>query len=162
MTEAEFREKHMSRLTAEQTAAVEAAEGAVLLLAVPGSGKTTVLVTRLGYLCLVKGASPERTLTVTYTVAATEEMRERFGAKFGSDLAQRAEFRTINGLASLIIGFYSRTYRRTPPVLMESEAEGAALVRQLYREETGEYPDDGTVRDLRSAFTYIKNMLLTQ
>ena len=45
-----FLRAHGLQLNAQQQAAVGAVEGAVLLLAVPGSGKTTVLVTRLGYL----------------------------------------------------------------------------------------------------------------
>lgn len=50
MTYEEFRDRFHIRLTAQQTEAVRAVEGPVLLLAVPGSGKTTVLVTRLGYM----------------------------------------------------------------------------------------------------------------
>ena len=45
-----FDRKYTARLNAQQAEAVHAVDGAVLLLAVPGSGKTTVLVTRLGYM----------------------------------------------------------------------------------------------------------------
>ena len=56
-----------------------------LLLAAPssGSGKTTVLITRLGYMTEVCGVTPESILTMTYTIAATREMRARFAARFG-------------------------------------------------------------------------------
>ena len=50
MTRSEFDRKYTSQLNPQQLAAVHAVDGAVLLLAVPGSGKTTVLVTRLGYM----------------------------------------------------------------------------------------------------------------
>ena len=50
-------------------------EGAVLLLAVPGSGKTTVLVTRLGYMLCCCGIPADKILTMTYTKAATREMK---------------------------------------------------------------------------------------
>ena len=43
------------RLNDQQEAAVQAAEGPVLLLAVPGSGKTTALIHRLGYLISCRG-----------------------------------------------------------------------------------------------------------
>lgn len=71
-------------LNPQQEAAVQAAEGPVLLLAVPGSGKTTVLLHRLGYLIFCRGVAPERILTVTYTVAATRDMAERFTRTFGA------------------------------------------------------------------------------
>ena len=50
VTPEQFAKDHLSRLNDRQREAVLAVDGAVLLLAVPGSGKTTVLVTRLGYM----------------------------------------------------------------------------------------------------------------
>ena len=66
----------------QQEAAIQTVDGPVLLLAVPGSGKTTVLVTRLGYMVLCRGVAPESILTMTYTVAATADMRQRFSALY--------------------------------------------------------------------------------
>ena len=57
----------------------------MLLLAVPGSGKTTVLVTRLGYMLCCCGIAPDQILTMTYTRAAAGEMKQRFAALFGQD-----------------------------------------------------------------------------
>ena len=48
----EFEEKFPIELNQQQKKAVQKVDGPVLLLAVPGSGKTTVLVTRLGYMAL--------------------------------------------------------------------------------------------------------------
>ena len=59
MEKEEFIQRFAQKLSAQQLAGVTAEENAVLLLAVPGSGKTTVLVTRLGYLLLVRGIHPE-------------------------------------------------------------------------------------------------------
>ena len=80
VTPEQFAKDHLSRLNARQREAVLAVDGAVLLLAVPGSGKTTVLVTRLGYMVYCCGIAPTQILTMTYTVAATDEMRQRFRA----------------------------------------------------------------------------------
>ena len=103
MTQEEFTARYMPQFSEQQKAAVMETEGPVLLLAVPGSGKTTVLVTRLGYMALCCGIDPARILAVTYTVAATRELRARFTARF-PDLAGRTpEFRTINGLSAKII-----------------------------------------------------------
>ncbi|MBQ2577045.1 MAG: UvrD-helicase domain-containing protein, partial [Lachnospiraceae bacterium] len=103
MTEQEFFNQYGQRLNNQQREAVVAVEGPLLLLAVPGSGKTTVLVTRLGFMILVKGISPESILTLTYTVAAAADMKRRFAALFTEELAERLEFRTINGVCQKII-----------------------------------------------------------
>ena len=81
MTPEEFTARYMPQFSEQQKAAVRETEGPVLLLAVPGSGKTTVLVTRLGYMALCRGIDPAHILAVTYTVAATQEMRARFAAR---------------------------------------------------------------------------------
>lgn len=76
----EFETTFSVKLNQQQKEAVQSTKGPVLLLAVPGSGKTTVLVTRLGYMIYCKNIPPERILTVTYTVAATKDMSERFAS----------------------------------------------------------------------------------
>ena len=65
MTYAEFQARYALALNPQQAAAVQATDGPVLLLAVPGSGKTTTLVARLGYMVLAKQIPPERILTMT-------------------------------------------------------------------------------------------------
>ena len=45
-----FADRFSIKLNTQQKEAVQAVDGPVLLLAVPGSGKTTVLVTRIGYI----------------------------------------------------------------------------------------------------------------
>ena len=99
---------------------MQAVRGPVLLLAVPGSGKTTVLVTRLGYMVLCCDMPPAQILTMTYTVAATHEMRGRFAARFEGSCGQMT-FRTINGLSAVILQYYSRVCRRRQPELLTNE-----------------------------------------
>lgn len=104
-----FERQFPVQLNEQQKQAVKSVDGPILLLAVPGSGKTTVLVTRLGYMIFCKGIAPEKILTVTYTVAATKDMSGRFASYFGEELAERLEFRTINGICAKIIQYYSRS-----------------------------------------------------
>lgn len=148
------------RLNDQQEAAVQAAEGPVLLLAVPGSGKTTALIHRLGYLIFCRGVAPEHILTVTYTVSATKDMAARFAQVFGADLAGRLEFRTINGLSARIIRYYEKTKGRTAFALITSERKLSSLVGDLCQKATGEFPTESTVKSLRTAITYIKNKQL--
>jgi DNA helicase-2/ATP-dependent DNA helicase PcrA len=87
MTEQNFLEIYGKKLSEQQLDAVKQVDGPVLLLAVPGSGKTTVLVNRLGYMIYCKGIRPENILTLTYTVAATRDMADRFQKIFSEDLS---------------------------------------------------------------------------
>lgn len=129
MTTQEFEMQYLSHLNKQQQEAVQTVDGAILLLAVPGSGKTTVLVTRLGYMVCCRNIEPGSILTMTYTVAATKEMQQRFGSLFGSQRGCAPEFRTINGLSAKIIDYYSRTYcKRHPFELQDNDSELSRLV----------------------------------
>ncbi|MCQ2452631.1 MAG: ATP-dependent helicase, partial [Oscillospiraceae bacterium] len=162
MTGPEFEKKYMSHLNCQQREAVQTLEGPVLLLAVPGSGKTTVLVTRLGYMTLVKGIAPSAIMTITYTVAAAADMRSRFINLFGSKYAADMSFHTINSLALEIIRYYSRWYGKGPAFeTLGDEGELNRRVRLLYQQQTREYADDSVVRELRRAISYAKNMELS-
>ena len=157
----QWKERYSLSLDGQQEQAVQAVDGPVLLLAVPGSGKTTVLVSRVGYLCLARGIPPEQILTMTYTVAAARDMRTRFTALFGEQAAQRLEFRTINGVCSQIIRTYERRLGRTAFTLLEDAGQRGALLGELYRAQTGEFAAESTVKALMTAVTYAKNQMLT-
>ena len=161
MTRSEFDRKYTSQLNPQQLAAVHAVDGAVLLLAVPGSGKTTVLVTRLGYMLCCCGISPDAILTMTYTKAATREMQKRFVRLFGQDCPQVPEIRTINGVSSKIIDFYTRTHGSGSAfTVVENEGELAKIVSDLYRELSGEFATQSVIKELRKGIAYVKNMML--
>ena len=161
MTRSEFGRKYTSQLNPQQLAAVHAVDGAVLLLAVPGSGKTTVLVTRLGYMLCCRGISPDAILTMTYTKAATREMQKRFVRLFGQDCPQVPEIRTINGVSSKIIDFYARTHGSGSTfTVVENEGELAKIVSDLYRELSGEFATQSVIKELRKGIAYVKNMML--
>ena len=156
-----FEKEYMSRFNAQQRKAVRQVDGPILLLAVPGSGKTTVLVTRLGYMALCCEIKPEEILTVTYTVAATGDMRARCAEHFGEDLAKQFEFRTINSICAKIIQYYGRQYDRSPFALVSDEKQITALLSAVYQEVQREYPTESDLKSVRTLITYIKNMMLT-
>ena len=156
----EFKEKYSIKLNEQQDAAVSATEGAVLLLAVPGSGKTTVLVSRLGYMIFEKGILPENILIMTYTVAATKDMRKRFASVFGDEIAQWLDFCTINSLSYQIIRYYANVLNRTAFTLISSEHETGKLIGDIYRQVTGGFAREGDIKSVRSLITYAKNMML--
>lgn len=158
----EFERKFPQKLNEQQKEAVQSVEGPVLLLAVPGSGKTTVLVTRLGYMIYAKGIAPEKILTVTYTVAATEDMAARFASQFGTDMADRLTFKTINGICAGIIHTYGRKTGRTPFALLNDEKVIADTLAKIYQKTERTYATESDLQTVRTLITYIKNSMLTE
>lgn len=156
----EFRNRFSIQLNQQQESAVQSVEGPVLLLAVPGSGKTTVLVTRLGYMIFCKGIAPERILTVTYTVAATKDMAARFARCFGAEMAERLEFRTINGICARVIQYCSWKSGRTAFSLLTDEKRIAAMLAGIYQRIEHSYPTESDLQNVRTLITFIKNRML--
>ena len=158
----EFKQQFQLKLNPQQEAAVQQVDGPVLLLAVPGSGKTTVLVSRLGYMIWCAGVRPENILTVTYTVAATRDMRRRFAEQFGEEQAQRLTFRTINGICAVVVQRYAAWKGTQPFELLNDEATLNGVVRELLAKGGNPFPGDQQIKDARTNITYCKNMMLTE
>ena len=158
----EFETTFSVKLNQQQKEAVQSTKGPVLLLAVPGSGKTTVLVTRLGYMIYCKNIPPESILTVTYTVAATKDMSERFAVRFSEDMAKRLEFRTINGICAMIIQYYGRRIGKTPFELVKDEKATTGMLIKICQDHGMGYPTESDLKNVRTLITYIKNMMLNE
>ena len=161
MTLEQFKEQFNIKLNNQQLKAVQSVQNPTLLLAVPGSGKTTVLVTRLGYMIYCLGIEPESILTVTYTVAATNYMRQRFETMFGEQLAARLEFRTINGICSKIINYYGNCIGRKAFDLITEEGFKSKILSLIYQKELNEYPSENDLQTVITLITYTKNMMLS-
>lgn len=156
----EFKEKYQICLNSQQETAVQNIEGAVLLLAVPGSGKTTVLVNRLGYMIFCRGIAPESILTVTYTVAATNDMKRRFIETFGAKYGQRLEFRTINGISQKILQYFGAITGKSPFEVADKEA--VRILKHVFFTVNKQFSTENDIKNAQTAITYIKNMRLKE
>lgn len=154
-----LKEYDLTHLDAQQQEAVRATDGPILLLAVPGSGKTTTLIARLGYLVIGKEVSPETILTMTYTVAATGEMKDRFAKKFGSQYADKMNFKTINAVCASIIRSYE-WYGHKAFKLVSDEGEISKILTGIWLNVCKKYPTESDIKELRMKITYVKNQMV--
>ena len=157
MTYKEYKTQYNIILDGDQDRACEAVNGHVLLLAVPGSGKTSVMTARLGYLVHGLGVAPSSVLAVTYSVAGAREMQRRYENIFGS---REIEIRTINGFCAKVIFEYERLYGRKAFDLIEEDGRVSQILRQIMA-KCGGYPSDNEIKDVKTAITYSRNMLLS-
>ncbi len=63
------------KLTDKQKKAVTTSEGVVLVISVPGSGKTLSSIIRIGYLILVRNINPNLISCISFSKAAALEMK---------------------------------------------------------------------------------------
>ena len=87
----------MNQLNAQQLEAVHHLEGPMLVLAGPGSGKTTMITHRILHMIQERGIEERKIWVVTYTRAAAQEMRSRFLHLRGTDQTETA-FGTFHSL----------------------------------------------------------------
>lgn len=158
----EFCSKYDIDLSKQQERALLAVEGANLLLAVPGSGKTTVLINRIGHMVLNKGIRPESVLAITYTRNAAEEMRQRFSDRFGKELGNRIDFRTINSLCNDIYLSFCAKEGKQVRRLISKESERREILAGIYKSFRHETATENEKIELGQYIGCIKNLMLEE
>ena len=159
----EFNRKYHISLNPQQQAAQAKIDGSFLILAVPGSGKTTVLVDRLGYMVLAGGVDSASVLTVTYTRAAAGEMQKRFADKFDDGALHYSEsinFCTINSFAHQVLRFYGEQIGKKQFDIVSDE-DVHSIIRDIFLRNEKTYPTESDFKDITTAIAYAKNMMLT-
>ena len=95
-------ENILSTLNAEQQDAAKTTEGALLILAGAGSGKTRVLTTRIAYM-IKQGAIAGKILAVTFTNKAAREMKERLSSILGENIVKYMWVGTFHSICGRIL-----------------------------------------------------------
>ncbi|MBO0588325.1 DNA helicase PcrA [Sporosarcina sp. E16_8] len=87
----------------EQARAVKKTEGALLIMAGAGSGKTRVLTHRIAYLVVEKNIYPSNILAITFTNKAAREMRDRIDGLLGAGTGERMWVSTFHSMCVRIL-----------------------------------------------------------
>ena len=112
----------LGRLDPEQRAAAEIAEGPLLIVAGPGTGKTRTLTHRIAHLIADRGAAPEQCLAITFTRRAAAEMTERLETLV-PDRAERIAVMTFHALGLSMLREHGARLGLPQPVRVASRAE---------------------------------------
>ena len=93
----------LEKLNARQVEAVTAGDGPTLVLAGPGSGKTTVICSRIAYLIEVRRVKPRNIAAITFTRKAADEMKERVHGMLGPLYGKNVHVSTFHSMCGRIL-----------------------------------------------------------
>ncbi len=136
-----------------QMEAIGHTDGPMLVLAGPGSGKTTVITERTRNLILNEGVAPSHILVITFTKAAATEMKERFDRLMG-EKRYPVTFGTFHAVFFQILkyayGFNSGNIAR--------EEQRFQFMREIIGRMHLEYEDENEfIGDLLGEVSLVKN-----
>lgn len=121
-----------------QQRAIAHLSGPMMVLAGPGSGKTSVIVERTAYMTKEGGISPANILVVTFSRAAAKEMKERFLNFTGQEYTP-ITFGTFHGV---FYGILKQAYGFTAANIL-TEEEKMAILRELAMNYGGDLAEEG-------------------
>ena len=159
MTFEEFSFKFNLNLNPQQAEAVKSIDGPVLLLAVPGSGKTTVLTARSAYMIYCAEIDPKSIVNLTYSKAAALEMKSRFLKKYELSENQAPRFSTIHSFCCSAISICEKLKHEHIPTL---DPKYDAVIHKVLISLMPEYPTDNDVANAERVIGFIKNKMLKE
>jgi len=147
----------VEKLNTQQKAAVEHQEGALLVLAGAGSGKTRVVTLRIARL-IDKGVYPEAILALTFTNKAAQEMKERV-EKLTSSKVLISTFHSIGArILRESIHYLDEAYKNDFTIYDDSDQD--KLIKILLKER-GSTDTKGDTKSVLSFISNAKNALLS-
>ena len=138
-----------------QEQAIRHRDGPMMVLAGPGSGKTTVITHRIKYLTEDCRINPSDILVITFTRAAAEEMKERYVRLTGA--ARGVSFGTFH---SIFFQILKLAYRYTAQNIVRTEQQ-MQFIRELAGKEELELEDENEfVTSVLSEISSIKGEMI--
>ncbi len=120
-------------LNESQKAAVEYNEGASVIVAGAGSGKTRVLTYKIAYL-LEQGMMAYNILALTFTNKAAREMKERIMKVVGPSASRGLWMGTFHSIFSRILRAEAEVIGFTPQFTIYDTADSKALIKSIIKE----------------------------
>lgn len=126
-------EEFLNQLNSSQREAVEYVDGASLVIAGAGSGKTRVLTYKIAYL-LSRGIPPQSILALTFTNKAAREMKERIGRLAEPEAARRLWMGTFHSIFARILRFEATHLGYPSDFTIYDAADSKSLVKTIIKE----------------------------
>ncbi|MBT8348533.1 MAG: UvrD-helicase domain-containing protein, partial [Sulfurovum sp.] len=147
----------LNALNPSQREAVEHIDGAMLILAGAGSGKTKTLTARLAYLVGEVGIDPANTLTLTFTNKAAAEMRERALNLMPAKVSYPPLLCTFHKFGLLFLKFHIEKLGRSNAFVIIDSDDKKRLLRSIAKE----LKVDLNISFIASEISKYKNSLLS-
>jgi DNA helicase II / ATP-dependent DNA helicase PcrA len=143
-----------------QRDAVRAADGPVLIIAGPGSGKTRTLTHRIAHLIASGKARPHEILALTFTNKAAREMRLRIETIVGTDMARGMWMGTFHSLFARLLRIEGEHIGFSRDFTIYDSDDSERLIRaQMERYNID--PKQFTPRSLQNLISSAKNQLVS-
>jgi len=145
----------LENLNEKQREAVLYTEGPVMAIAGAGSGKTSVLTTRIAYLIKKKNVEISNILAITFTNKAAREMKDRV-LNLTDHLPSEMWISTFHSFCAKILRFHieSLGYKRGFQIIDDDDAK--KIIKDILKEEKPD-ADVKELKQIRSKISKIKN-----
>ncbi len=124
----------LEELNESQRKAVEYCDGASLVIAGAGSGKTRVLTYKIAYLLQEKALKPWNILALTFTNKAAREMKERIGKLVGTETARYLQMGTFHSIFARILRSESEAIGFSSNFTIYDQSDARSLVKAICKE----------------------------
>ena len=148
----------LAKLNPRQQEAVKAIDGPCLVLAGAGSGKTSVITTKIAYLVQECGMSARRIAAVTFTNKAAREMKERVGTMLKGREGYGLTVSTFHTLGLNIIRGELKALGYKSGFSLFDPEDAKALLRDLMNKDA--QVDADQINQLQSVISSWKNDLV--